>query len=75
MGASKMAEREFALPDVAMELPSCVPDDYWESGTLPSRLYSFAAEVNQSYFLALSVDIFYRYLSFLTLAQRGRTAF
>ena len=40
-----MAEREFALPDVAMELPSYVPDDDWDSGAGPSRLHPFGAEV------------------------------
>lgn len=40
-----MAEREFALPDVAMELPSYVPDDDWDSAAGPSRLHPFGAEV------------------------------
>lgn len=40
-----MAEREFALPDVAMELPSYVPDDDWASAAGPSRLHPFGAEV------------------------------
>ena len=72
VGSDKMAEREFALPDVAMELPSCVPDDYWESGTVPSRLHAFGAEVNWSDFVTFSVDIFYHYSTFLALVQKGR---
>lgn len=43
--SDKMAEREFALPDVAMELPSYVPDAYWDSGAGPSRLHPFGAEM------------------------------
>lgn len=43
--ADRMSERELALPDVAMELPSYVPDDFWQSGPGPSRLHPFGAEV------------------------------
>lgn len=46
VGADKMAEREFALPDVAMELPSYVPDDYWDRGAGPSSAHPFGVEVN-----------------------------
>ena len=45
-----MAEREFALPDVAMELPSYVPDDDWDSAAGPSRLHPFGAEVKLVFF-------------------------
>lgn len=47
-GPDKMAEREFALPDVAMELPSYVPDDDWDSAAGPSRLHPFGAEITES---------------------------
>ena len=41
-----MAEREFTLPDVAMELPSYVPDqDYWDRGAGPSNAHPFGVEV------------------------------
>ena len=46
LATDKIAEREFALPDVAMELPSYVPDDHWESADGPPRLHLFGAEVN-----------------------------
>lgn len=42
-----MAEREFALPDVAMELPSYVPDDYWDRGAGPSSAHPFGVEVDK----------------------------
>ena len=48
-GADKMAEREFALPDVAMELPSYVPDDRWDRGAGPSNVHPFGVEVNTSF--------------------------
>lgn len=62
-----MAEREFALPDVAMELPSYVPDDDWDSAAGPSRLHPFGAEVklvffflNRSFFIIfLLINILY----------------
>lgn len=41
-----MAERELALPDVAMELPSFVPSDYWDRGAGPSSAHPFGVEVS-----------------------------
>ena len=61
-GADKMAEREFALPDVAMELPSFVPDDRWDRGAGPSNLHPFGVEVNTSLLKRdIFLDRFYRY--------------
>ena len=44
VGAEKRTEREFALPDVAMELPSHFPSDYWDRGPGPSRAHAFGGE-------------------------------
>lgn len=39
-----MVEREFALPDVAMELPSCVPNDQFGERLGLSEIHDFGAQ-------------------------------
>ncbi|XP_020632205.1 BTB/POZ domain-containing protein 7-like [Orbicella faveolata] len=45
VGADRRAERELALPDVAMELPSHFPSDYWDRGPGPSSAHPFGVEI------------------------------
>ena len=46
VSAGKRAERELTLPDVAMELPSHFPSDYWDRGPGPSSVHPFGVEVS-----------------------------
>lgn len=62
-----MAEREFALPDVAMELPSYVPDDDWDSGAGPSRLHPFGAEVKLVFLKKIETRPSYFFITFLLI--------
>ncbi|KAJ7390593.1 hypothetical protein OS493_023982 [Desmophyllum pertusum] len=58
VGADKMAEREFTLPDVAMELPSYVPDqDYWDRGAGPSNAHPFGVEMPPDFVLNPVPDV------------------
>lgn len=47
VGSDKVAERELALPDVAMELPTCVPDDHRGQRSGPSRIHLLEAGVTE----------------------------
>lgn len=47
VGSDKVAERELALPDVAMELPTCVPDDHCGQRSGPSRIHLLEAGVTE----------------------------
>lgn len=43
-GADRLVEREFALPDVAMELPSFVPNDQLGERLGLSEIHDFGAQ-------------------------------
>ena len=65
VGGGKVAERELTLPDVAMELPSCTPDDYLDRGAGPS------VEVNEpiTCFIQHTTRSIYHELNFWLLTR------